>query len=117
MQIGIQSDDGLLSQNDVAAVERQLRFELTRFETRLKRVDVRLSVVRPVRPEPVYSAVVRFTGPAVADIVVEDVESSIRLALQRSIRRAISGLRIELARRGVSENGGLPPRPSRALTG
>jgi ribosomal subunit interface protein len=86
MQIDIQARDLILSEDLCAYVERRLQFALSRFQDRVLRISVCLADVD--RSGATLQCNLHIYGKAWPDIVIEDAESDIYIAINRAVARA-----------------------------
>jgi len=88
MQIDIQALDFTLTDRLRAHVEQRLRFALTRLQDRMRRVSVRLSDVNGPKGGVDKRCLVRIKTNGLPDIIVEDTEANLYVAVNRAVDRA-----------------------------
>ncbi len=88
MQIDIQALDFTLTDRLRAHVEQRLRFTLTRLQGRMRRVSVRLSDVNGPKGGVDKRCLVRIKTNGLPDIIVEDTEANLYVAVNRAVDRA-----------------------------
>jgi ribosomal subunit interface protein len=88
MQIQIQARDFPLTEALGAYIERRINFVLSsRFE-QIKRIEVRLSDINGPRGGIDKRCHIQITLPRLRDVVIEDTETDLYIAIDRAIDRA-----------------------------
>lgn len=98
MQIEIQTRDFMLTEGLRAHVERRLQFAMSRFQDRALRVTVRLSDVNGPRGGVDKHCHLQIRVGGLPDIVIEDTEADLYVAVDRAVERAGRTLRRQLKR-------------------
>ena len=88
MQIAIQNRGFKVSESVRKRVERQIRFNLTRYETEVRRLEILLSDEPTVCAGASHTVRIRVRLNTPPDVVVEDVERDFHTAVDRAIGRA-----------------------------
>ncbi|TXF10955.1 ribosome hibernation-promoting factor, HPF/YfiA family [Pelomicrobium methylotrophicum] len=88
MQIDIQARDFTLTEGLRAHVERRLRFALTRYRDCVRRITVRLADVNGPRRGADKRCLLQLRLNGLPDIIVEDIEADLYVAVDRAVSRA-----------------------------
>jgi ribosomal subunit interface protein len=98
MQIDIQTRSFVMTEAIRSHSRRRLHFALSGYDDRIQRVVVRLSDINGPRGGADKRCHLRLVLPAMPDVVVEDIEADLYLAIDRAADRAGRTLRRRLAR-------------------
>ena len=88
MQIVIQNRGFKVSEPVRRQVERQIRFNLTRYESEVRRLEILLTEDPIVSAGDSHSVRIRVRLNTPPDVIVEDVERDFHTAVDRAIGRA-----------------------------
>ncbi len=88
MQIQIQARDFPLTEALVDYVERNINFALSSRYEQIRRIAVRLSEVRGSRDRVDKRCQIQISLPRLQDIVVDETERDLYVAIERAIHRA-----------------------------
>ena len=88
MKVTIRTHDGNMSNTVRDRIERRVRFGLTRYEPEVRRVEVCLGGKGLSENERNLALRVRVQFRTLPDVVVNDVSSNLRSAVDRAIGRA-----------------------------
>lgn len=117
MKISIKSQDMELTEDLREHVERRLRFALGWADDYLRQVSVRLSEERSPRGGQERRCRIQIQVPGASNIVVEDIEADVCVAIERAADRAGRSVARRLERMRDHRQGSLPPaRPYDATT-
>lgn len=115
MQIQIQARDFPLTEALVDYVERSINFVLSSRYEQIRRIAVRLSDVRGSRGRVDKRCRIQISLPRLRDIVVEDSERDVYIAIERAINRAGSTVNRRLKRQFFKKRKLFVPHKSRSL--
>jgi ribosomal subunit interface protein len=88
MKIEIQARDFPLTEALGAYIERRINFVLSSRFDQIKRIDVRLSDINGPRGGIDKRCQIQLTLPRLRDIVIEDTETDLYVAIDRAVDRA-----------------------------
>lgn len=88
MQIQLQARDFPLTEALVDYVERSIQFELSSRYEQIRRIAVRLSDVAGARGRVAKRCQIQVSLPRLRDIVVDEHERDLYIAIERAIQRA-----------------------------
>ena len=88
MQIDIQARDFPLTDALRSHAERRLRFALTCFDDHIQRVAMQLSVINGPRGGKDKRCYLQVMLAGLSDIVIEDIEADLYVAIDRAVDRA-----------------------------
>ena len=88
MQIHIQSQDFALTEALREHAERRLRFGLTRGSDHIRRVEMRLSDINGPRGGADKRCSIVVTLESLPEVVIEDIESDLYVAIDRAADRS-----------------------------
>jgi ribosomal subunit interface protein len=113
MQINIQARDFSLTKSLRSHVERRIGFALSTRYDRIKRILVRLSDINGPRGGNDKCCQLHVVMPGQADVIIEDTQANLYVAIDRAADRASRAVTRKLARlrnnnRGRSPAGVLP---------
>jgi ribosomal subunit interface protein len=113
MQIDIQTRNFVLTDAIRSHSRRRLRFALSSYSDRIQRVVMRLSDINGPRGGADKCCHLQLVLPGLSDVVVEDIEADLYLAIDRAADRAGRTLGRRLARqRDRARSSGRPPAMS-----
>ena len=98
MQIDIQTRSFVMTEAIRHHSRRRLHFALSSYDDHIQRVVVRLSDINGPRGGADMRCHLRLVVPGLSDVVVEDIEADLYLAIDRAVDRAGRTLRRRLAR-------------------
>jgi putative sigma-54 modulation protein len=98
MQIDIQTRNFVMTDAIRSHSIRRLRFALSSYDDRIQRVVMRLSDINGPRGGADKCCHLQLVLPGLPDVVVEDIEADLYLAIDRAADRAGRSLRRRLAR-------------------
>jgi len=98
MQFDIQTRSFEMTEAIRSHSRRRLRFALSSYDDRIQRVVVRLSDINGPRGGADKRCHLQLVLPGLPDVVVEDIEADLYLAIDRAADRAGRTLRRRLAR-------------------
>jgi len=115
MQIQLQAQDFPLTEALVDYVERSINFELSSRYQQIRRIDVRLSEVKAARGRVDKRCRIQISLPRLRDIVIEDKQRDLYVAIENAIQRASRTVNRRLKRQFFKKRKLFVPHKGRAL--
>lgn len=115
MQIQIQAQDFPLTEALVDYAEHTVNFMLSSRYEQIRRIDVRLSAVKGARGRVDKRCRIQISLPRLRDVVIEDTQRDLYVAIERAIDRAARTVNRRLKRQFFKKRKLFVPQKGRPL--